>query len=57
MDVLFYLSTIKTYYLREMPGAFTPPVDDDAVDLQFYTTDERYNHPVMVGEFSISLRR
>ncbi|XP_023526135.1 uncharacterized protein LOC111789703 isoform X4 [Cucurbita pepo subsp. pepo] len=38
---------------REMPGAFTPPVDDDAVDLQFYTTDERYNHPVMVEGPSI----
>lgn len=39
----------KTYYLREMPGAFTPPVDDDAVEFQRYATDERYNHPVTFG--------
>lgn len=40
-DPLFYAG-------REVPGAFTPPVDDDAVELQRYTTDERYNYPVMV---------
>ena len=54
ISYLYYLSTIKPYYLREVPGAFTPPVDDDAVELQRYTTDEGYNNPVMIGEFSIS---
>lgn len=55
ISYLYYLSTIKPYYLREVPGAFTPPVDDDAVELQRYPADERYN-PVMIGEFSIYFR-
>ena len=49
--ISLFLSTTKTYYLREVPGDFTPPVDDEAVELQRYTPDERYNHPVTIGEF------
>ncbi|KAL0547989.1 hypothetical protein IC582_012428 [Cucumis melo] len=40
------------YAGREVPGAFTPPVDDDAVELQRYPADERYN-PVMIEGPSI----
>lgn len=54
MEIVYYPSTIKTYCRREVPGAITPPVDDDAVEMQRYMTDERYNHPVTVGEFAIS---
>ncbi|XP_022147034.1 uncharacterized protein LOC111016067 isoform X2 [Momordica charantia] len=45
-DPLFYAG-------REVPGAITPPVDDDAVEMQRYMTDERYNHPVTVEGPSI----
>ncbi|XP_022948179.1 uncharacterized protein LOC111451815 isoform X2 [Cucurbita moschata] len=45
-DPLFYTG-------REVPGDFTPPVDDEAVELQRYTPDERYNHPVTIEGPSI----